>query len=408
MRAFLLLVMSVSLAWSQSRTDLSLAEAVRIGLARNPDYQSTYYSVVSAKAGRWQAWALPSPTIEMAYEFVPLGAPLHRFDEKTAVVNQDFELPHLFLQKSRLSRREIEIAEHNRSWFGLDLTRRITLAYFQIKREQSLLQFAEENLTITQTLEKKIIARVQAGESPPLEAMTARVQSSQAQNTFERRKKSLALAVEELAGLLRMDIDLGQWTLTDSLSYEQSYTVSDSLLIHRAEHHPELSRAAAEKAAADLQIKLAYSSLWPTLNISYSRQSLHGDNHYYGFSLGATLPLWFGFEHRSKIQQAQAGKALAELKYLSTLNNRKQQIRKALYELHNAERELIFYRQELMPQVEETHRTALYSYDKDEISLLDYLQTRQMMISTREQAVDAWFTYQTALAQLRYETGVSF
>jgi len=402
----MLLVLCVS-ASGGDRLPLSLSQAIELGLQRSPEVRCAEKTISAAQSRFWQAISMPAPVVRMSYEFVPMGAPLRRFDERSLEIGQSFEMPQIILQKGRLQQSETDMAKTNLMQVRQEMAFRITIGYVQVLQQQSLVALSQENEMLCRDLLAMACARVRSGESPPLDSITARIQHGQMRSVLLRRQKNLSSAREELAVLLAINPLERELVLTDSLftlpGLAPADTASSPLLLQ----HAELKSLRAELTAAAIRKKLAWSSLWPMIDLSYYRQAYAQDSRYYGFSAGLSLPLWFLFEHRGKIAEARAQQSVLEWRYQAALSHRRLMVNQALSEIRQSEQEWSLCQSQLAPQAQAAFQIAQASYEGGEISLFDLLQTRQMLISVRENAVDAACAYQSALARYRYEAGIT-
>lgn len=122
--------------------------------------------------------------------------------------------------------------------------------------------------------------------------------------------------------------------------------------------------------------------------LQQTRQALEGGgNDYYGVAFGASLPLWFLFDQRGRIQEATAELRGGEYEQTALRNELSAQLHTAWLESTNQEWQVLLYRNELLPQADEIYRTAAVSYDAGEISYIELLQSRQTLAGTRAQLI---------------------
>jgi outer membrane protein TolC len=145
--------------------------------------------------------------------------------------------------------------------------------------------------------------------------------------------------------------------------------------------------------------------LLPDFNISYFKQTRDGDNGFYGASFGISVPLWFLFENRGRIQEAAAIVNIAESELQLLKNEVYLRLRSAFNDYENDLRQVNLYISDILPQAEEVYRTATASYDAGDITYIEFLQARQTLISANSNYVNVLFNYYRSIFTLEETIG---
>ena len=89
------------------KRELTLNDAIEIGLKNNPEVKSAIENISASKGRFWSGISLPSSEISVRYEWTPKDKSLRSFSERTQEVNQSFEFPtNYFLKGSKFSKEE--------------------------------------------------------------------------------------------------------------------------------------------------------------------------------------------------------------------------------------------------------------------------------------------------------------
>jgi cobalt-zinc-cadmium resistance protein CzcA len=112
------------------------------------------------------------------------------------------------------------------------------------------------------------------------------------------------------------------------------------------------------------------------------------------------VPLWFLFEQRGTIQEATANHSISESNLVQTKNEIILRLKNAYTDYTNNQKQLKTYIHDIIPQAEEVYRTAKRSFDEGELSYLEYMQAKQLMINARENYITALFNYNQTLIML--------
>jgi len=390
-------------------TGLTLNEAIEIGLKNNPEVKSAREKISAAKGRFWSGISLPSPEIGLSYEYVPVNTGLRNFGERTFAVSQSFEFPsNYFLRGSRLS-KEDEILFYELKQGEIALVSQIKTAYYNVLSKKELLETAEENLKIAEDFSKKADIRNNVGEGTKLERLTAKVQFTEAVNNLESAKNELKTAFAKLNYSIGNGKEKDEiFTLADSLSFtpilkftlEELYNLSLSV-------NQQIKISELKVSTSLIEKTLAWSSLLPKFNLAYYKQTLDGDNGFYGASFGISVPLWFLFEQRGQIQEAAANVNIAGSE-LQLIKNEIYMRLKTIYNDYESNlRQVELYISDILPQAEEVYRSASASYNAGEITYLEFLQARQTLISASSNYTNALFSYYRSIFTLEETIGQS-
>ncbi len=396
-----------ALVFSQSAQRLSLKEAIEIALQYNPEVVGARRGVDAAKGRFWQGISPPPASLSWEYDYIPKGGGINTYGERVIGVSQSFDFPTTIALRGSSLSSETDAAEADFLSTSLSITTQVKLAYYGVLAKQEKIRLAEENLGIADDFASKADIRYNAGEGTNLEQLTAKVQRTQAQNLVEVARNELRLAASELNFALGGgEKQLGQdFALTDSLVYKPHALLLDSLVEWAQQSNPMLQSAQFRLSAASVNRSIAWSSILPSFNLSYSRQAQAGNSNLYGVAFGISLPIWFLLDQRGQVQEATAEHARVESELTSKQNFVSLDVKTAYLEYKNDERQAQLYQSELLPQAYEAYRAAATSYQAGEITYLEFLQARQTLISARSTYIDALYHYNAAIAFLEKAVG---
>lgn len=386
---------------------LSLDQAIEIGLKNNPEIKSAKENISAAKGRFWSRISLPAPEVNISYEYTPVNKSLRNFSERTFAVSQSFEFPSNYFLKGNKFSKEEDVAFYGLKQTEIGITVQIKSAYYNVLTKRELLGIAEENLKIAEDFSKKAEIRYNVGEGTNLERLTAKVQFTESINSLELARNELRTAFAEL----NFSLGFGKrteevFTLTDSLTYSpiDKYTFEELYnLVQSINQQIKISELNVSTSSIDKT--LAWSSLLPDFNISYFKQTRDGDNGFYGASFGISVPLWFLFENRGRIQEAAAIVNIAESELQLLKNEVYLRLRSAFNDYENDLRQVNLYISDILPQAEEVYRTATASYDAGDITYIEFLQARQTLISANSNYVNVLFNYYRSIFTLEETIG---
>lgn len=390
-----------------SKIMLSQQEALEIAAKNNPALKSSKERINAAKGRFWSGVSPSAPSISVSYEYVPVGASLKHFGERTFEIAQEIEFPtNIFLKGTALS-KEIEAAEQEYLIVSNAVTAQVRIAYYTVLARQKLVKLAAENESLAQDFANKSEIRFNVGEATNLERLTARVQLTEAQNNLEIARNTLKTALSELVFALGYgkEFDATELILTDTLKYEPCKLPFEDLQTKAQQSNPQLRAQRLQVNVASTTRSLAWSGILPNFRLSYFRQEQNGKSDYYGALFGVSAPLWFLFDQRGKIQEASASLSGAKFELQTLINSIAAETKNDYLNHKNEERQLMLYQSDLLPQAEEIYRTASASYMAGEISYIEFLQAKQTLIGARVNYTNALLNYHLALVELERIVG---
>jgi cobalt-zinc-cadmium efflux system outer membrane protein len=280
-------------------------------------------------------------------------------------------------------------------------------AYIVVQEKQVLIKLAEENLIVAGEFKAKSGIRYNAGEATNLEKLTAEVQYTQALNNLEVLKNNHKIALSDLLYSMGIKETLKIYNpvITDSLTFVPYDESLESIIERTLRTNPSIMLSEYKKNHSRINKKIALSSYLPDFSVGYKRQSLNGINNFYGLNFGISIPLWFIFDQRGKVEEANAEIKISENEYDETYNFIRNSVKKAYENRKNSEKQILLYKNTLIPESEEIHRIANAGYQTGEITYLEYLQAKQILVTTKENYISALKEYNLNLIELEKAIG---
>lgn len=181
----------------------------------------------------------------------------------------------------------------------------------------------------------------------------------------------------------------------------------------------ELQLMAKKQTLAEQQKKLAKDGYLPTLSLTGSlaftaytdkfKNWFHSgeSNHWYrsdGIGLSLRVPVFDGFEKRSKIRKAQAELDNAKLSFENTLKNMQTQYANAVNDLGNNRRNYFKQRDNYI-LAEDIYAVTVDRYREGIVSMVEVLQDEMSMSDAQNNYLSAHYNYQVSNLQVLKLTG---
>jgi outer membrane protein TolC len=386
--------------------NITLNEAIELGLKNNPSIKAAQENISVSKGQYLSGISLPQPEISFDREWIPFDKS-GSLSENTISISQSFEFPSIyFLKGDKFSKAE-EIAVYRLRMIERTIGSQIKTAYYKVLAEQFHVKSDKEYLLISEDFYKKAEIRQNVGEGTNLERLTAKVQYTEALNNVEVAKNELAIAYSELNFILGFGKQNNNsvFSITDSLVFVEFNINEDQILKSYEISNPQIKIAELNYEIASIEKSIANSSFLPNINLAFSKQSRDGDNGFYGTSAGISLPLWFMFEQKGKIQEASANQSIKEYDLQLLKNEIALKLQNAITDYENDLKQVQLYVNDILPQSEEILRTAIKSYNVGELTYLEYLQAKQTLVNSRNNFNLVMFNYYQSLFRIEEISG---
>ncbi|MFA7361674.1 MAG: TolC family protein [Candidatus Kapaibacterium sp.] len=404
---FLIIAFKNTISQVELPQRISSADAELIAKEFNTVFKKGQNKVTSAE-GKYLSGISPQmPELSLTYDFVPVGTGLGNYEERSIELNQSFEFPLKTVYKGEWLNGEIDIIVAENELDALNVLTEVRKAYIILLEKQSLIKIAEENSSVAEEFKTKSAVRFNLGEATNLEKLTADVQYAQAINNLEVLKNQYNIALHDLLTCIGIPHDNKSYNpvLTDSLKFKPFHESIESLLQKTAVSNPLLNLFGLKKSNSLINKKIAVSSYLPDFKVGYKSQSINGVNDFYGVNFGISVPLWFMFDQRGKVKEADAEIKINENEFDAVSLNVYSSVKKAYLNFKNSENQILLYMNTLSPEADEIFRVADAGFRIGDISYLEFLQAKQTMISIKEGYVSALKDYNLNLIELEKSIG---
>ncbi len=289
-------------------------------------------------------------------------------------------------------------------------------AYFQYIGTKALLEAQQTTLAEAQTNLQAAEQRHRVGLATIADVLQARTASSQArlalestQGELQTTRGALALSMG-LPANVPYDIEV----LPDTTLPPGILEGVDTLIERAVRERPDLAaqRALAQQARA--RVSIARSQALPTLALGGNAGQTNFINpppgsatsgNSYTATLTLSIPLFSGWSQIYNVKAASAAADAAARRARGFEQQVVYEVFNAYYALRTATQQVRTSR-DLLASATESEQVALGRYKAGAGSLLDLLTAQSALASARAQAIQARFSWNTALAQLAHDVGI--
>ena len=366
----------------ESPRALSLADVLALVEERSPMLEAARWQVRAAEGRADQAGLFLNPELDVEVEnFAGTGvAKGIGGAETTIALGQAIELGGKRSGRREVAMRESDATRLDAEQQRLDVLAQATRLFIAglVAQEQARLE--NEAASLARETEVAVRRRVDAGRSPPAEALRANVARARADVRLNRVRREVVVAYGELASLW-----LGEASEIESLVgvlAELPEALWQDPLIQAVERSPRIVARKSEVSAAEAALDLAGAQAIPdpTFSVGYRRIN---DTNDHAVVAGLSLPLPVFDRNRGGIAEARAVVEQASAELSGERSQLLAQARATVARLNAARDEALALQRGILPTAEEALRETERGYQRGLFSLLDVLSAQQSLFDLR-------------------------
>lgn len=378
---------------------LTLAEAHRLALERNPTYRASALAPAIARGDLRQDRAFaPNPEVEIE---APDAATTGSVDGYEAWAWQEIEWAGQRGLRIEAGESRVEVARATALEAARAVVAEASRAFFATLAARRRLAVAEELLTDNARLLEAVEIRLAEGEISALDADVAGVEAGQLAARTLAVRRDLTAAEIELGRVL----GLPPSTRVDPVIPEDeprppppASLDADSIAETALSRRADVAALRADVERSRLANRLAGREAIPNLRLGL-RRGREGGAEAWGLGVGLELPVWNrngGLSDRTEAEHGQARFALAA----GRLQTRAQ-VSRALSAYATARERARVYEESVLEPARLSRRRLVTAYDAGKIGLTELLILRGRLLDAELGYWDAWLDLRTAWIDLQ-------
>ncbi|MDH7512848.1 MAG: TolC family protein [Clostridiales bacterium] len=391
---FMLLFSWIFLPLYPGEKTLSLEEAIARALTHSPDIITAQKELEAVRGKRIEIGALPDPGFVFSREGLQ-AAPEKGEQEITFGVEQLIEFPGKKALRRQAAASEEEILSAELQSLKLVVTAEVKKAFFKAVHSQTVVTRIEELQEVLKQYQEMAVIRFQAGQVSSLDVLRGRLESLRVRGELIEARRKLREDLASLTLILGEESD-GLFSVAGDLSFNP-LEKDLSTLRAEAEARPSLRAASFRVEQARSSLLLAQKSALPDFTVGLYYPSLRTSS--WGFSVGASIPLWRDrrkgqvLQAEAAIEAAAAGLEARRRKVLTLLEA-------AYADVRAAEERLALFEKSLLREVESMLELGISQYRHGQIDSLNMLDVYKFYKTTKLEYLGALLAHKIVLADL--------
>jgi cobalt-zinc-cadmium efflux system outer membrane protein len=401
MKKYIILILfasTISPLGASGEEGLTLEQAVKIALQRNPEILLAQKDMVTATGKRLQMEAISDPDIVFRDEGLSLkkNASEGEGKEYSFGIEQGLEFPGKRALRGEIGRYGEEQAALELDKIRLLIGARVKKAYYRAVLSLRTVESLEKAAVLLDQVTENLVIKYQAGTASYSDVLRAKVEKARLQNRIiEERREGTASRAEFNILLGRK----GDEAL--NLSTDMAFIPLDKGLPDIKEEartsSPALKLLASKRRQSEAGLRLARKNTLPDFSLGLYFPSLRTGS--WGFSVGLTVPLW-RTRQKGEIMEADAANGIALISAENEERRMMARIESAYAGVKASEEQVRIFEQKLLKDMDDEIRLAISQYQYGKIEFFNLLDLYRTYAATQLEHLKALYLYLVSRADL--------
>lgn len=360
---------------------ISLEEALKIAIEKNPQLQSTRDQIDAAIGSLRQSKLYPNPVLEFLAEEMPSNEVGLNQSQNLVSITQPIVTAGKRGLGIKLGEKSKEKNEFERDVVLLNVMADTKKAFYKSVADQEGLVIAKKVEEIAKGIYESEKARFDAGEVAITNVLRAEVELSKARNLVSHVEGNLQNSLKELQTVMGTPEEIIDGVTGKLLSRPVELLLPE-LELKMNNNQPFLKASKKNIEISETQLTLEKRQAIPDINISAGYKRLTQENAD-TIQFGVGIPAPFFNRNQGNIEKGKALSRKAKNEDLSVYNDLLFQLKRD-FNSYNVERKrVIEYRDKILPKAEESLKLITKGYQEGEFNYIDLLDAQRTWAETR-------------------------
>ncbi len=360
---------------------ISLEEALKIAIEKNPQLQSTRDQIDAAIGSLRQSKLYPNPVLELLAEEIPSSELGLNQSQNLVGITQPIITGGKRGLGIRVSEKSKEKNELERDAVLLAVIADTKQAFYKVAADQEGFAVAKKVEEIAKGIYESEKARFDAGEVAITNVLRAEVELSKARNFVSNAEGNLQNSIKELQTTMGIPEETVDGVIGKLLMKPEELSLHE-LELNMKSNQPILKASKKDVEIAETQLTLEKRQAIPDINVSagYKRLALENIDT---VQLGLEIPAPFFNRNQGNIQKGKALSRKAKSENLSVYNELLFQLKKNFNSYNVERRRVVEFRDKILPKAEESLKLIERGYKEGEFDYIDLLDAQRTWAETR-------------------------
>jgi cobalt-zinc-cadmium efflux system outer membrane protein len=387
--------------------NFTLQQTVEFSRQNNGELKALREEKGIREAGKIKAGLYPNPVLEMDGTTGELsGSPSE--NRISVGISQEFLIMGKRGKRLQVADKEIESFELQVENSERLLVEEVKATFYELLLAEKRVELAERSIALNNQLLEVTKLRFEADDIQELEVNLARVEVARREGRKAEAEQELYPAKARLLALMGLSPDETA-SFSGSLETKAFVKTLGELKGLALAKRPDIRALEAEKGKGDAEISLAQAERIPniTAGIGYQREhtaievagnDVKDRDNLVGLKVSIPIPLFD--RNQAGIREAKARKGSAESRHIFARKVVEREVEGAYARLTTAERSLLIYTKDIIPQLEENLKLVQEAYRLGEVGILTVIEEQKKFFEVNDSYLTALHDRQTALVKL--------
>jgi len=391
-------------AEAASAPSLSLQDAVRAALSRNPDLREFAFTLQAEEARRDTAALHPPIEISADVENMLGSGTYSDFSaaEATLAISRVVELGDKRGARINSVSAAIDTLTTARQAAQLDILAEVTRRYIAVAELQQRLALAERATVLAQGTFDAARLRVQAARAPHVEEDRAVVALERSRLDVRSLRARLNAARRSLAASWGEDGAILEGRPFGQLSgdlYVLPAVDDFPALLDRLQGNPDFLRFASEERLREADLRLAATQKRSDITLSGGLRHLQ-ETKDIAFVASFSMPLFSGRRAESVIAESAARRDAVGVAREAAMMRARAQLFALYSDLREAEAAVSVLQATIIPRMEEALQETQYAFERGRYSYLELVDAQREFLDAQSSRIDAATQAQLLVAEI--------
>jgi cobalt-zinc-cadmium efflux system outer membrane protein len=403
------LLLLATVARAQTRTAITLDEAIARALAHNHSLKAQRTLILQNQAQEITANLRPNPTLNFDSQFLPIFSPsdfstgnLSQIQQFDAGIGYLFERGHKRQRRLQAAQNQTAVTRAQVADMERTLIFNVGQQFVAVLLAESTLRFAELDLKSFQETVNIALTQYKAGYISEGDYLKIKLQLLQFRTDVSSARLARVQALVSLRGLLGNDAVPADYDVVGDLAYQPVASKLEELQTKALQERPDYRAAVLGVTAAQSQNLLAKANGKQDVNASVDYTHT-ADQNSASFFLGFGLPIFD--RNQGEIARTQYALNQAAELQASASDIVVSDVNDAYESLRSSEEVVQLYTSGYLKEAQDSRDISEYAYQRGATGLLDFLDAERSNRVVQLGYRQALSTYMTALEQLKAAVG---
>ena len=409
-----LLALVASWPFVAASTVLDLPTAQTIALSENPGIAEMQERYEALREVVPQQGSLPDPIVSlgaMNFPWDELDRNQEPMTQLQVGVSQAFPFPGKLDIREDIALFEATAASHSLAEMRLNLSKNVSLSWWDLYFLDRSLDTVEKNLTLLRQFVDIATTKYEVGKGLQQDVLLAQLELSKALDNQIRIK-----AMRD-RGRIKLNLLLGRAPditieLPEHIPGTEQPIDNQAVLYERAERaRPVLAQKEAVIDASGQRLELAKKDYYPDfkLGVSYGNrdedQLGQSRQDFLSVMLSVNVPLYAGTKQDRAVQQRTRELARSRYALTDTKNLVRASIAEAVTDYKRASEQVVLFDEGIIPQARQTVESMTAGYQVDKVDFLNLVRSQVSLFNYELQYWKSYTEVNQALARLQAAVG---